>query len=222
MDMLTSSKPYTPHHAFDIHQEIRDPPLLTRLSISTLDCSSMDSSSMRVSNPATGEKITSVAAGTKEAVDLAVKAAQQNMPGIQTFWGLKVPGSQRGTSSHKLADLLERNSEQIAALESLNFVTLFTSWTSETFSGHPFDYNVSGSTLRYYAGWADKIYGKTIETNELKLAYTKHEPFGVVGAIVPWNGPTMTLAWKLGPALTTGNTIVVKVLLSLALIFTLN
>ncbi|KAF8913435.1 Aldehyde/histidinol dehydrogenase [Mucidula mucida] len=146
----------------------------------------------------TGEKITSVAAETKEAVDLAVKAAQQNMPGIQTFWGLKVPGSQRGTSSHKLADLLERNSEQIAALESLNF-------------GMSLVVHATISTLRYYAGWADKIYGKTIETNELKLAYTKHEPFGVVGAIVPWNECTqMTLAWKLGPALTTGNTIVVK------------
>ncbi|KAF9020791.1 aldehyde dehydrogenase [Hymenopellis radicata] len=152
-----------------------------------------------VFNPATGEKITSVAAGTKEDVDLAVKAAQQ---AYKTSWGLKVPGSQRGKLLSKLADLLERDLDQIAALESLN--------VGKTFSGHPFEYNLSVSTLRYYAGWADKIQGKTIETNELKLAYTRHEPFGVVGAIVPWNGPTMTLAWKLGPALATGNTIVVK------------
>ncbi|KAF9020807.1 indole-3-acetaldehyde dehydrogenase [Hymenopellis radicata] len=143
---------------------------------------------------ATGEKITSVAAGTKEDVDLAVKAAQQVRARTSD-----VPGSQRGKLLSKLADLLERDLDQIAA------------WTgAKTFSGIPLKYNLSVSTLRYYAGWADKIQGKTIETNELKLAYTRHEPFGVVGAIVPWNGPTMTLAWKLGPALATGNTIVVK------------
>ncbi len=64
--------------------------------------------------------------------------------------------------------------------------------------------------FRYYAGWADKNQGKVIETDENKLAYTRHEPIGVVGQIIPWNFPLMMVSWKLGPALATGNTVVLK------------
>lgn len=93
------------------------------------------------------------------------------------------------------------------------------------------DVSFSISTIRYYAGWADKIHGQTIETDKKKLVYTLHEPFGVVGQIIPWNFPrtlpsrsssllntssdipvfaVMMLSWKIGPALATGNTIVMK------------
>jgi aldehyde dehydrogenase (NAD+) len=65
-------------------------------------------------------------------------------------------------------------------------------------------------TIRHYAGWADKIQGKTIETSEAKLIYTRHEPVGVCGQIIPWNFPILMLAWKLGPALATGNAVVLK------------
>jgi len=73
-----------------------------------------------------------------------------------------------------------------------------------------FDVQQTADAFRYYGGWADKIQGKTIEVNESKLAYTRVEPIGVVGQIIPWNSPIMMLAWKLGPALATGNTVVFK------------
>ncbi|KAF8324536.1 NAD-dependent aldehyde dehydrogenase [Cantharellus anzutake] len=97
----------------------------------------------------------------------------------------------------------QRWGTKLAALESLNngktvFVSRFV--------------DVQGfvNTLRYYAGWADKIHGKTIEVNDAKFAYTRHEPIGVVGQIIPWNFPLGMFAWKISPALATGNTIVIK------------
>ncbi|KAJ2924332.1 hypothetical protein H1R20_g12767, partial [Candolleomyces eurysporus] len=69
---------------------------------------------------------------------------------------------------------------------------------------------VDGDLIEYYAGWADKITGKTIETNPTKFAYTRHEPYGVVGQIIPWNFPFSMLAWKIAPAVATGNTVVIK------------
>ncbi|KAF9016045.1 aldehyde dehydrogenase [Hymenopellis radicata] len=156
--------------------------------------------SIDVYNPATGKVITSVAAGTKDDVDIAVAAAKK---AYKTSWGLKVPGSQRGLLLSKLADLIERDIDEFAALESLN-------------TGRPFaiskavDITTSIAAIRYYAGFADKVQGKTIETSELKLAYTRHEPYGVVSQIVPWNFPLGMVSWKIGPALATGNTVVLK------------
>lgn len=72
------------------------------------------------------------------------------------------------------------------------------------------DVPMSISSLRYYAGWADKCHGKTIPMDGDYFAYTRHEPVGVCGQIIPWNFPLLMLAWKLGPALATGNTIVLK------------
>jgi aldehyde dehydrogenase (NAD+) len=98
---------------------------------------------------------------------------------------------------------MEAHSDELAALESLDNGKTF-SWSKNL--------DVVGSigTIRYYAGWADKIQGKTIETDENKLAYTRHEPIGVVGQIIPWNFPLLMLAWKIAPALATGNTIILK------------
>ncbi|GLB42996.1 putative aldehyde dehydrogenase family protein [Lyophyllum shimeji] len=121
----------------------------------------------------------------------------------KTSWGLKVPGSQRSRLLNKLADLVEERLDEFTALEALD--------TGKTFhNARAHDITGSIAVLRYFAGWADKVQGKTIETNETKLAYTRHEPFGVVGQIIPWNFPFIMLVCKIGPALATGNTVVLK------------
>ncbi|KAF9447328.1 NAD-dependent aldehyde dehydrogenase [Macrolepiota fuliginosa MF-IS2] len=151
-------------------------------------------------NVANGKVITAVAgAGTKD-IDAAVKAARK---AYKTSWGLKVPGAERGKLLDKLADLIEKHQDQLAALEALNVGKHYH-------MARNMDIAFSVRTLRYYAGWSDKIQGKTIETNDKKLAYTRHEPWGVVGAIVPWNFPLMMAITKLGPALATGNVVVLK------------
>jgi len=153
-----------------------------------------------VINPATGKHIIKVGAGTKKDVDLAVDAANK---AYKTTWGLHSPGPVRGKLINKLADLIEERTDEFAALEALDVGKI---WAKAKFV----DIGTVVTCLRYYAGWADKVHGKTIETNEHKLAYTRHEPYGVVGQIVPWNFPLMMVAIKIGPALATGNTIVLK------------
>lgn len=71
-------------------------------------------------------------------------------------------------------------------------------------TAYEFDIPTAIATLRYYAGWADKNHGKTIPIDGEYLAYTRHEPVGVCGQIIPWNFPILMMAWKLGPALATG------------------
>ena len=125
--------------------------------------------------------ITSIAEGTAKDVDRAVVAAQR---AFDNAWGLKVPGVERGKYLHRLADLLAANADELAALEVLDNGKTF-SWAKAV------DITFSIETIRYYAGWADKIHGQTIETNEDTFAYTRHEPIGVVGQIIPWNFPRM-------------------------------
>ncbi|KAH8983460.1 aldehyde dehydrogenase [Lactarius akahatsu] len=151
-------------------------------------------------NPTNGKVVGKVAEGTSKDVDRAVQAAKR---AFHTSWGLKAPGALRGKLLADLADLIEKHSDELASLESLDNGKTFTN------SKH-IDLAMSIATIRYYSGWADKIHGQVIETDESKLAYTRHEPFGVVGQILPWNFPLMMMAWKLGPALATGNCIVLK------------
>ncbi|KAH7876625.1 aldehyde dehydrogenase [Lentinula edodes] len=153
-----------------------------------------------VINPSTGKLLTKVAAATSKDVDIAVEAAKK---AYKTSWGLKVSGAQRGELLMKLATLLEANIDEFAALECLN---VGKPWSESK----GFDMKLTLQTLKYYAGWADKVHGKTIETNEQKLAYTRHEPYGVVGQIIPWNYPLTMVSWKIGPALATGNVVVLK------------
>ncbi|OBZ79629.1 Aldehyde dehydrogenase [Grifola frondosa] len=153
-----------------------------------------------VVNPSTGKVVTKISEGTKDDVDLAVKAAQK---AFDTVWGLHATGVQRSRLLNKLADLMEQHAEEYAALEALDNGKTF-GWAMKA------DVPNSIGCLRYYAGWADKIQGNTIETSEAKLTYTRHEPIGVVGQIIPWNFPLMMVAWKIGPALATGNTIILK------------
>jgi aldehyde dehydrogenase (NAD+) len=135
-----------------------------------------------------------------EDVNRAVKAARNafdNGP-----WR-RMGAAERGRLMYKLADLVEKNFDEIAALEALD-------------NGKPFgfakaaDINLVVRTLRYYAGWADKIQGQTIPIGGPHFCYTKEEPVGVCAQIIPWNFPALMMAWKLGPALATGNTVVMK------------
>lgn len=152
-----------------------------------------------VFNPSTGKVITQVAGGSRADVDIAVQAAKK---AFKESWGFKTPGSARGRILNKLADLIEQHLKEFAALESLD-------------NGKPFtvaqgDIKATAECFRYYGGWADKVQGKTIETTEHKFAYTRHEPWGVCGQIIPWNFPLLMAAWKLAPALACGNTVILK------------
>jgi aldehyde dehydrogenase (NAD+) len=151
-------------------------------------------------NPATGETICQVAEGDKADVDLAVKAARKAFE--EGPWP-KMNASERGRLLHKLADLIEKNQEELAALESLDNGKPYRDATAA-------DLPLTIKCYRYYAGWADKIHGKTIPVEGDYFCYTRHEPIGVVGQIIPWNFPLLMQAWKWGPALATGCTIVLK------------
>jgi aldehyde dehydrogenase (NAD+) len=151
-------------------------------------------------NPATGEVIARVAEGDKADVDKAVKAARKAFD--KGPWR-KMNARERGRLMYKLADLIERNFDELAALETLdNGKPINDSRTA--------DLPLVLDCYRYYAGWADKIEGKTIPVNGPFLCYTRHEPVGVVGQIIPWNFPMLMQAWKWGPALATGCTVVLK------------
>ncbi|GAA5970958.1 hypothetical protein JCM11641_004522 [Rhodosporidiobolus odoratus] len=155
---------------------------------------------IEVRAPATDKVIAQVAEGTANDVDRAVKVAQN---AYDTVWGERCPGHQRGKMLMKLADLFEEHVDQLASIEALDNGKPFSVAKS-------FDATEAAGCLRYYGGWADKDHGKVIEVNDTKMAYTRHEPIGVVGQIIPWNFPLLMFAWKIGPALACGNTIVIK------------
>lgn len=155
-------------------------------------------------NPATGNLLVKVSSGSVDDIDRAVRSARTALEGE---WGA-TPGVARGALLNKLADLVERDATELARLEALDVGKPV---------GQPgmLDIPNAVATFRHFAGWADKIQGTTIPTaGYLGMApthsYTVREPVGVIGAIVPWNTPLMIAAWKLGPALAAGNTIVVK------------
>lgn len=150
-------------------------------------------------NPATGETICQCAEGDKADIDLAVKAARK---ALETGPWKKMDAADRGRCLFKLADLVEKNAQELAAVESLN--------CGKTITDSVGDMQGVVNTLRYYAGWADKIEGKTVPVRGNFLSYTLRQPVGVVGQIIPWNFPLLMLAWKWGPALACGNTIVMK------------
>ncbi|KAJ7902052.1 aldehyde dehydrogenase domain-containing protein [Mycena olivaceomarginata] len=157
-------------------------------------------------NPTTGRTLTTIPEATKADVDIAVKAAQKVPTDYQAFdttWGLNASGAQRGELLNKLARLMEEHQDELSAIEAVDNGKTF-SWAKNVDVAH------ATATIKYYAGWADKISGQTLETDEKKLIYTRHEPIGVVGQIIPWNFPLVMFSWKIGPALATGNTIVLK------------
>ncbi|KAL0576418.1 hypothetical protein V5O48_005554 [Marasmius crinis-equi] len=159
-----------------------------------------DKSTIDVINPTNGKVITKIAEGTAKDVDVAVDAAQK---AFDTVWGLNASGGTRAKLLTQLWQAMDAIKGELAALEVLDNGKTFA-WATNV------DVQFAIDTIRYYAGWADKIHGQVQETTEDKLTYTRHEPIGVVGQIIPWNFPLLMFAWKIGPALATGNTIVMK------------
>ncbi len=153
-------------------------------------------------NPATGEVITPIPAGTAEDVDRAVAAARRAFDDPAGAWQ-KMAASERGHLLWRIADLIERNIDELAELETLDN-------GKPIFESRYVDLPMVVEVFRYYAGWATKIHGETINSRANAFTYTLREPIGVVGAIVPWNFPLLLASWKLGPALATGNTVVIK------------
>src|SRR6201988_1293940 len=151
-------------------------------------------------NPSTGEPITQVAEADAADVDKAVAAARAAFD--KGPWR-KMSASARGVLMNKLADLIEKHADELAQLEALD-------------NGKPAhvaraaDLPLTIACYRYFAGWADKNHGKTIPVQGKYFCYTMHEPVGVVGQIIPWNFPLLMQAWKLGPALAYGCTVVMK------------
>jgi phenylacetaldehyde dehydrogenase len=156
-------------------------------------------------NPATGETLAHVAEGDAEDINRAVLAARQAFDGE---WSRMTP-SDRGRIIWKIGDLILQNADELAQLESLD-------------NGKPLavargaDVPLAADLFHYMAGWATKIEGNTIDISVPYMpganfhSYTLREPVGVVGQIIPWNFPLLMAAWKLGPALTTGNCVVLK------------
>src|SRR5467141_2780891 len=153
-------------------------------------------------NPATGEVLARVAEGDREDIERAVQAARA---AFDTGPWSRITASERGRLIWKLGDLLEQNLEEFAELEMLD-------------NGKPLkvarvaDVPLAVDLFRYMAGWATKIEGNTIPISggTKFLAYTLRQPVGVVGQIIPWNFPLLMAAWKLGPALATGCSVVIK------------
>ncbi len=151
-------------------------------------------------HPATEEVIAQIAEGDATDVDLAVEAARD---ALESGPWHRMDARDRGQLMHRLADLIEDEIDELAALETLD-------------NGKPIrdsrhvDLPLVVDCLRYYAGFADKIHGKTIPVRGNYFTYTRQEPVGVVGQIIPWNFPALMVAWKWGPALAAGCTIVMK------------
>jgi betaine-aldehyde dehydrogenase len=159
-----------------------------------------DGQTFEIVNPATGETIATAPLGGKADIDAAVAAAQKAFDDPKG-WANWAAGK-RGRTLSKFAALIKDKSEELAQLESRNTGKPITSARGE----------VIGSSLvfDYYAGAANKIFGQTIPVSKPGLDLTLREPIGVVGLIVPWNFPLLMASWKLGPALATGNTCILK------------
>ncbi|ALA52838.1 aldehyde dehydrogenase family protein [Shouchella clausii] len=151
-------------------------------------------------NPATGDTLAIVAEAGQEDIDSAVKAARKAFD--EGPWS-KMSAAERSRLIYKLADLIEEHKEELAQLETLD-------------NGKPIretanaDVPLTIEHFRYFAGWATKIVGQTIPVQGNYFNYTRHEAIGVVGQIIPWNFPLLMAAWKLGAALATGCTVVLK------------
>src|SRR4249919_1698548 len=155
-------------------------------------------------NPATGETLANIAEGDAEDINRAVKAARRAFE--DGPWS-RMTASERGRIIWRIGDLILEHADELAQLESLD-------------NGKPFavaqaaDVPLAADLFHYMAGWATKIEGNTIPISVpyaagVKFhAYTLREPVGVVGQIIPWNFPFLMAAWKLGPALATGCTVV--------------
>ena len=153
-------------------------------------------------NPATGEELTQVAAASAQDVDAAVQSARKAFDDLQGPWR-KMSASERGRILWKLAELIEKNIDELAELETLDNGKIIN-------ESRYVDMPMAADVLRYYGGWATKIHGETVNTFDNAFTYTLREPVGVVAAIIPWNFPLLLATWKLGPALACGCTFILK------------
>jgi betaine-aldehyde dehydrogenase len=177
-----------------------DAPTAARMLIGGESVDAADGQTFEIVNPADGRTFASAPLGGREDVDRAVAAAQRAFED-RKGWASWAAGK-RGRSLAKLADLIKKNSEELARLESRNVGKPITSARGE----------VIGASLvfDYYAGAANKVFGQTIPVSKPGLDLTLREPIGVVGLIVPWNFPLLIASWKVAPALAAGNTAILK------------
>jgi aldehyde dehydrogenase (NAD+) len=150
-------------------------------------------------NPATGDVIASVAAGSAQDIDRAVAAARSAFDDVK--WR-RMDAADRGALLWRMADILERRGGDFAKLESLD--------NGKPIREAQIDIRSAVDALRYYAGWTTKLQGDTLPVRGNYLNYTLREPLGVVGGIIPWNFPLLMAVWKIAPALACGNTLVLK------------
>ena len=153
-------------------------------------------------NPATAEPLTTIAEASPEDVDSAVVSARRAFDDLGGPWR-KMSASERGRIIWKISELIEQHIDELAELETLDN-------GKPIFESRYVDMPMVADVFRYYAGWATKLHGETININENAFTFTQREPVGVVGAIVAWNFPLLLASWKLGPALACGNTVVLK------------
>ncbi|OAV88847.1 hypothetical protein PTTG_08544 [Puccinia triticina 1-1 BBBD Race 1] len=162
--------------SFPPHLKIETVTLETGLFINNQFVESASKGTFETLNPTNGKVIGSVSEAKSEDVDIAVKAASE---AYDQVWGFETPGASRGTMLMQLADKIEANLGTFAAMEAMDNGKAFT-------IAKGFEIPAPAACLRYYGGWADKNTGQTIEVNESKMAFTMHEPIGVVGQIIPW------------------------------------
>lgn len=183
--------------------EVKTKPQHTKLLINGQWKNSVSGGTFEAIDPRTEEKVCDFQAAGPEDVKNAIAAARTAFD--EGPWP-RMSGYERGRIMNKLADLIDEKTEHLAQLETLdNGKPLF--WSKNA------DIPLGAQHFRYFAGWADKIHGDTIPHNTAQgnhFAYTLKEPVGVCGQIIPWNFPFLMAAWKLGPALACGNTIVLK------------
>jgi 4-guanidinobutyraldehyde dehydrogenase / NAD-dependent aldehyde dehydrogenase len=151
-------------------------------------------------NPATGKSLTTVAAGDKEDIDRAVKAARAAFD--KGSWSRLAPGERKKVLI-RLADLMEKHATELALLETLNMGKPISDSVK-------IDIPASAKCIRWYGEAIDKIYDEVAPTGPEAVALIRREPMGVVGAVVPWNFPLLMAAWKVGPALAAGNSLILK------------
>ncbi|KAL8875712.1 MAG: hypothetical protein Q9198_005965 [Flavoplaca austrocitrina] len=157
-----------------------------------------DGKTFETINPTNEKPIVAVHEATEKDVDIAVSAARKAFEGE---WRKVDPGT-RGRYLTNLADLMEKHAKTLAAIESLD--------NGKALGMANVDVGMAAGCIRYYGGWADKIEGKVIETNSETFNYTRQEPIGVCGQIIPWNFPLLMWSWKIGPAVACGNVVVLK------------
>ncbi|KAF5805305.1 putative aldehyde dehydrogenase (NAD(P)(+)) [Helianthus annuus] len=172
----------------------------TKLFINGDFVDSISGKTFETIDPSSEEVIAKIAEGDKEDIDLAVKAARQAFD--HGSWP-RMPGCERGKIMNKFADLIDENLEELAALETFDVGKVYSFETNV-------DIPSISKELRYFAGSADKIHGKTLKLSSEFQGYTLLEPIGVVGLIIPWNFPSAMFVLKCAPALAAGCTMVIK------------